>query len=713
MSDSYSSIGKLLRIGFLVNPYAGVGGPIANKGSDDESVKAMVDRGEIAKRSPIRAMQFLTSLKEKIPQDLLPTFVCAPGSMGASYLEQLPIKHELSTCDVGATSTAEDTKNQVMALQQQQIELLLFVGGDGTARDICSVVKDTLPVLGVPSGVKMHSGVFAISPEAAAIVLVGLLSGELTAIAAQDVRDIDEESFRLGIVKSRHYGEMLVPSENTYVQHVKQGGVELEELVLLDMAADIREKIEDIDEAVLVVFGPGSTTRGIQQALGMEATLLGIDLALFSEGEFQQLILSDASASELEEQLSGWQGQVRLVLTAIGGQGHIIGRGNQQVSPTVLRTIGKHNTWIVATKTKLHALESRPLIIDSSDSLLDREWQGLMRVICGYHDDLIYPLGIEESSSKDESVTMLVELIVDQALEKLKHNNATDSRRLFHGRGQLWSALNWCCIDYFHPCVVLTFFNHPPDKFEDQLAEQLWRQLGRRAKLEAILVQRRYEPTSPIDIKQGAMPPEWFARRKNQRLLISAEKQNLGFFLDIEPARQWLETQAPHKRVLNLFAFTCAFSLVALSVDAERVVNIDMSKSAIGIGRKNHRLNKIPDEKVAFLSHDIFKSWGKLKREGPFDIVIIDPPSYQKGSFVAEKDYAKVLRKMNDLVSADGAFLACLNSPEISCADFKSLIAREAPQFELEQRLANSPDFPDIDMERALKMLVYRRSVSA
>lgn len=383
---------RRFRLGLLVNPYAGVGGPAANKGSDDLRIQAMARAGELPLTAATRARSFLDHLQ--VPEDCALTVVTVPGPMGAGMFAARGWTVELTGFRPAEYTTALDTQNATQALAARRVDLLVFVGGDGTARDVCSVVPPHLPALGVPAGVKMHSAVYAINPQAAAALVSVLLRGELVNLAPREVRDIDEEAFRLGKVKSRHFGEMLTPEEGRFVQHVKQGGLEVEELVLLDIAAQLADELTD---DTLLIAGPGSTTFNVLSNWGIEGTLLGVDIILG-----KTVLARDVDAASLTAYLNDHRGPVRLVVTAIGGQGHIIGRGNQQLTPVILRHIGRDNMRVVATKTKLKTLAGRPLVMDSGDPLLDREWQGYLPVITGFADTVLYPLGffpsVEEPS---------------------------------------------------------------------------------------------------------------------------------------------------------------------------------------------------------------------------------------------------------------------------------------------------------------------------
>lgn len=372
------------RLGLVVNPYAGVGGPAANKGSDDLRIQTMARAGELPLTAATRARAFLTALQ--VPQDCEFTLVTVPGPMGGDLVADLELTVELTGFRPAEQTTALDTQNATLALAARKVDLLVFVGGDGTARDVCRVVPPTQPALGVPAGVKMHSGVYAINPQMAAELVSLLLRGELVNLARREVRDIDEEAFRQGIVKSRHFGEMLAPEEGRFVQHVKQGGLEVEELVLLDIAEQVSE---ELTEDTLLIVGPGSTTLQVLRNWKLDGgTLLGVDLVCGGV-----MLAQDVDSNTLVTYLNDHKGPVMLMVTAIGGQGHIIGRGNQQLTPEILRRIGRDNLRVIATKTKLKTLEGRPLCMDSGDAQLDNEWQGYIPVITGYADSVLYPLG--------------------------------------------------------------------------------------------------------------------------------------------------------------------------------------------------------------------------------------------------------------------------------------------------------------------------------
>jgi predicted polyphosphate/ATP-dependent NAD kinase len=281
-----------------------------------------------------------------------------------------------------------DTRQAVREMREHGVDLILFAGGDGTARDIFDEVGSSIPVLGIPAGVKMHSGVFAVSPEAAGELLLQLVRGGLVGLTAREVRDIDEDAFRHDRVRSRFYGEMLVPGEGRYLQHTKVGGRESPELVADDIAEWL---VEQMEPGRTYLIGPGSTTAAIMAKLGLANTLLGVDV--IRDGE---LLASDADEAGLLEQLARAPAAATIVVTVIGGQGHVFGRGNQQFSPQVIREVGPENVLVVAAKSKIAALEGRPLLVDTNDPALDRELCGWHVVITGYDDRILYRIATME-----------------------------------------------------------------------------------------------------------------------------------------------------------------------------------------------------------------------------------------------------------------------------------------------------------------------------
>lgn len=365
-----------LNVGLVLNPIAGLGGPAGLKGTDgvvDEALR----RGS-QPRAQGRAREALHDLDKEVFY-----WKTLPGEMGETLLDELDLPHEVVGRGeiVSSQTSAADTRRGVELLEAAGIDLLVFAGGDGTASDVVDARRSVPVVLGIPSGVKMHSGVFATSPNAAHALLAKIAEGEILSIIEAEVRDIDEVSFREGIVKTKYHGELPVPDDLRYMQQTKIGGREVEELVIEEMAADFIERQEP---GVIYVMGSGSTVAGIMAAMGLEATLLGIDV--IRDGE---LIASDVSEQELLALLPEGV-KAKILVTVIGGQGHIMGRGNQQLSPAVIRRVGAKNIEVVATKTKLAALEKRPLLVDTGDEAVNESLRGLRSIITGYEDRVLY-----------------------------------------------------------------------------------------------------------------------------------------------------------------------------------------------------------------------------------------------------------------------------------------------------------------------------------
>lgn len=303
-------------------------------------------------------------------------------------------------------------------------------------------------------------------------------------------------------------------------------------------------------------------------------------------------------------------------------------------------------------------------------------------------------------------MTLLTEKI-SALLARLDPAYELDSHRVLHGRGRCYEGFEFVNVDFFQPVLLLTFYKEPAEGWLEKIADFLSDKLS--PQLSCVLIQRRYLPNAPSEILLGELPETVYARRGKLRFNLHLNsQQNAGFFLDIESGREWIEKHVADKRVLNLFAYTCAFSVVAVAAGAEKVVNVDMSSSALNLGRANHQLNGLPKERSEYLAENIMKSWGRIKKRGPFDVVIIDPPSFQPGSFVAEKDYAKVIRRMPELMPNGGLVLACLNAPELSDEFLKQQFEVQLSQAVFVERVEPHPDFPDINPEQQLKLLVYR-----
>jgi predicted polyphosphate/ATP-dependent NAD kinase len=368
-----------IRIGLIVNPLAGIGGAVGLKGSDGDAIVAQALALGAEKRAAERVAITLEHLQPV--QDFIQWFTWG-GEMGEQCLRDGGFAPQVLGQPGDAHSTADDTVTAARTLRDAGVDLLLFAGGDGTARDIVRAVGTSVPALGIPAGVKIHSGVYAVHAKGAADIILQMIRGELVSVTEGEVRDIDEEAFRQGRVQARHFGELKVPAEGRYLQHVKCGGREVEALVLEEIAAQIADHLE---ADVLYIVGPGTTTKAIFDYLVLPKTLLGVDLLLNGK-----VVQADAT----EQQILEWQQRFpsSIIVTLIGGQGHVFGRGNHQISPPVIEKAGIGNIHIVATKSKLKELEGRPLLVDTWSEVLNQRLSGFMPVITGFDDVVLYPV---------------------------------------------------------------------------------------------------------------------------------------------------------------------------------------------------------------------------------------------------------------------------------------------------------------------------------
>ncbi len=364
------------KIGLIVNPIAGMGGTVGLKGTDGDIIKKALQMG--AKPVvPNRIHQFFLNIKNK---DLIHFFV-APGKMGADYIENKGFKYEIIGV-IPEVTTAEDTIRIAREIIQKSIELLIFCGGDGTARDIFDAIGLEKPVVAIPTGVKMFSSVFALNPRAAAKIIDKFIKEEVET-QEQEVLDIDEELFRKDILTAELYGYLKVPKILQYIQPSKSGskiGRTIEE-----NKQEIAEFIiENMQAYVLYLLGPGTTVKTITDNLNLTKTLLGID-AIYDG----KLVGQDLNEKSILDLLRNYP-DAKIIVSPIGGQGFLLGRGNKQFTPRILKIIGKKNILIIATEEKLRALDC--LRVDTGDIEVDKIFIGFGRVIIGYKEELIIPI---------------------------------------------------------------------------------------------------------------------------------------------------------------------------------------------------------------------------------------------------------------------------------------------------------------------------------
>lgn len=357
------------KVGFIVNPIAGMGGRVGLKGTDGEETLRKAKELGAEPVAPSRASEFLAALGS-LSRTI--EFVTCPGEMGEGVLKGNGITPILIAGRGGATTSA-DTKTAAALMAGMGLDLILFCGGDGTARDIMDAIGQRVPVLGIPAGVKMQSGVFATTPKEGAGVAVRYLWGELP-LREGEVADVDEDDYRKGRLSTRLYGYLLIPYEPHSVQGMKAP------TVITDDVAENREAIakyvvERMEAGVGYVLGPGSTVKAINERLGLPMTLLGVDL--IRDG---QLIVGDANESEILRELGA--GTWRIVVSPIGRQGFVFGRGNQQISPRVIRAAGREGILVVATRDKVEGIDR--LRMDTGDGGADGIFQGVAKVLVDY-----------------------------------------------------------------------------------------------------------------------------------------------------------------------------------------------------------------------------------------------------------------------------------------------------------------------------------------
>ena len=363
-------------VGVIVNPVAGMGGKVGLKGTDGrEALLRARELGAqpIAPQRVLQALGRLTEVREQI------RIIAPPGDMGEREVRAAGLQAEALDMVVGDETTSADTVAAAEEMLRRGVDLLLFGGGDGTARDIYNAVGDAVPVIGVPAGVKMHSAVFATDPWAAGDLALGFLRGEVRTVREAEVMDIDEEAFRAGRVSATLYGHLMVP-QSPLMQDLKSGSSTDEGAALMGMAVYV---VQMMQKGVHYLVGPGTTTRAVMDHLELQNSLLGVDV--ICDGG---LVIADANEAQLLEVVQNECAHI--LVTPIGGQGYIFGRGNQQISAEVIRTVGVNNLWVLATKGKILSLDRRPFLVDTGDSEVNDMLRGYVQVIMDYRQETVY-----------------------------------------------------------------------------------------------------------------------------------------------------------------------------------------------------------------------------------------------------------------------------------------------------------------------------------
>ena len=353
-----------------MNPIAGIGGRVGLKGSDGELSRRAKEFGGVS-LAPHRTIE---TLQEIAYANTDFTIVTYPSEMGESEAVQCGF-HPTTLGHIGEETTAEDTKRAVRELINHGSELILFAGGDGTAVDIMGIVGDRFPVLGIPAGVKMHSGVFAINPKLAGQLCVNFLKGQ-TSTQKMEVLDYDMEG------NLKLLGYMLMPYDRDFVQGSKS--------YVLSEEGDEQAIAEEISESILdeyaYIIGPGLTAKAVLQKLGLQYTLLGVDVI-----RNKRLLIQDANERQLLDVAARFP--TKILVGIVGGQGFLLGRGNQQISPDLVRKLGKDSLIVVATERKILSLRGRSLLVDTGDRELDQTLIGYIRVITGYRRSAVCRVG--------------------------------------------------------------------------------------------------------------------------------------------------------------------------------------------------------------------------------------------------------------------------------------------------------------------------------
>ena len=357
-------------IGLVINPIAGMGGKVALKGTDG---KETLDKARERGARPESLKKAERALEKLRPYSGQLQLLTVSGTMGAALCEKMGFSYTI-VYESREETTEHDTVAAAEIMTEKGVDLLLFAGGDGTARNICQAVGERVPVLGIPAGVKIQSAVFGLTPEAAGAMAAMVAQGLPVSMSEREVVDLNEDEYRKGRVSSKLYGSLRVPYEPSYVQNMKQSGFSSENDQMGGIAAYLEEKMED---DIFYAIGSGSTAKCISRRLGIDYELLGVDLV-----RNKKLVKKDMTEEELWEIASG--NPVRIIVSPIGGQGFIFGRGNHQFSARILKVVGKENIQVIAPESKLISIPGHTLHVDCGDEYVEKSLNGYYNVLCGY-----------------------------------------------------------------------------------------------------------------------------------------------------------------------------------------------------------------------------------------------------------------------------------------------------------------------------------------
>jgi predicted polyphosphate/ATP-dependent NAD kinase len=365
-----------MKLGFIVNPIAGMGGRVGLKGTDGILEEAIARGAKPV--APKRGIEFLQKLKKNMREAVIEVLTC-PEIMGEEEVKAASFPFQILSMKIGKETSTEDTKTAVRLLTAANVDLIVFVGGDGTAKDVLDAMQSNseTPVLGVPSGVKMYSGVFAVSPTDAVDVVLAFAENQAQ-IAEFEIIDADEKAIRSDTFAVKLHGFLKCPFVSTRIQGSKQLSPETVDEKENQTAA-ARYVIEEMQSDAAYIFGPGTTVKRVAELLGVEKTVLGVDI--YKKGE----VILDVDERRILEEIEDWK-NTWVILSPIGHQGILLGRGNQQISPEIVKRVGRQRIIVVATKSKLQSIEGNVLRVDTGDVEVDNMLRGYIKVATDYRE---------------------------------------------------------------------------------------------------------------------------------------------------------------------------------------------------------------------------------------------------------------------------------------------------------------------------------------
>lgn len=295
---------------------------------------------------------------------------------------------------------------------------------------------------------------------------------------------------------------------------------------------------------------------------------------------------------------------------------------------------------------------------------------------------------------------------LEEIILKNLENKTEEAKRVFHGRGNFYKDFNYLSVDSLGKILFATFHDLIEEEKEKSIIELL-NKIAVLKDFDIFIVQRKYKKEGLFEAIKGEIPQSYEVIENGLKYKVTFSNRNIGIFFDMKKGREFVASICKDKNVLNLFSYTCAFSVTAINSGAKQVVNVDMAKGALTTGRENHHLNNLDTKKVKFMPYDILKSWSRIKKFAPYDVIVIDPPAFQKGSFAATKDYEKIIRRLDELASENCVVLSTLNDPMIGTDFVKEQFISFAPSFKFDRRLENLEEFKALDEEKSLKNLIF------